>query len=168
MPKQRTKGEMIETPRTMRLPNTYYPEFPPGTSMTHGVVGSTNGGGGWLSPRARMTWLAMLGAEPRARGVCPHRMRVSCMVIHVGLCTKSGGEEGGSGGRTHLSLASCHLDIDHASLWRRITVPTPNRDASNILALNTLLPYTALKKIMYILSPSSEIGCTKRERGGGV
>ena len=40
------------------------------------------------------------------------------------------------------SLVAClsHLTIDHASLSRRSTVPTPNRSTSNIWALITLLP----------------------------
>ena len=48
----------------------------------------------------------------------------------------------GGGWRTHLLVCLCHLAIDHASLSRRSTVPTPNRDNSNIWALLTLLPYT--------------------------
>ena len=41
------------------------------------------------------------------------------------------------------SFVAClsHLTIDHASLSRRSTVPTPNRDTSNIWALITLFPY---------------------------
>ena len=41
------------------------------------------------------------------------------------------------------SFIAClsHLIIDHASLSRRSTVPTPNRDTSNIWALTTLFPY---------------------------
>ena len=48
---------------------------------------------------------------------------------------------GEGGGRTHLLLASSYLTIDHASLSRRSTVPTPNRDTSNIWALITRFPY---------------------------
>ena len=46
------------------------------------------------------------------------------------------------GGGTHLLLALViwPLTIDHASLSRRSTVPTCNRDTSNIWALATLLP----------------------------
>ena len=42
------------------------------------------------------------------------------------------------------SFVAClgHLAIEHASLSRRSTVPTPNRDTSNIWALIMLLPYT--------------------------
>ena len=42
------------------------------------------------------------------------------------------------------SFVAClsHLTIDHAFLSRRITVPTPSRDASNIWALITLLLHT--------------------------
>ena len=45
---------------------------------------------------------------------------------------------GGAGGGTHLLLACLsHLTIDHASLSRRSTVPTPRGDTSNIRALIT-------------------------------
>ena len=46
------------------------------------------------------------------------------------------------GGRGAYSSVAClsHLALDHASLSRRSTVPTPNRDTSNIWALITLLP----------------------------
>ena len=39
-----------------------------------------------------------------------------------------------------MLLAIGHLTIDHASLSRRSTVPTPNRDTSNIWALITFFP----------------------------
>ena len=48
--------------------------------------------------------------------------------------------EGGEG-RTVACLG--RLTIDHASLSRRSTVPTPNRDTFNTWALITLLPYTS-------------------------
>ena len=38
---------------------------------------------------------------------------------------------GGGGGYSSVACLS-HLTIDHASLSRRSTVPTPNRDTSNI------------------------------------
>ena len=37
---------------------------------------------------------------------------------------KRGGEGGGE--RNHMLLALSRVIIDHASLWRRSTVPTPN------------------------------------------
>ena len=50
--------------------------------------------------------------------------------------------EGSGGGMAYLFVACLsHLTIDHASLSRRSTVPTPNRDTSNVWALITLLPY---------------------------
>ena len=57
----------------------------------------------------------------------------------VGVEDGSGGTLGGGG----YSFVACldHLTFDHASLSRRSTVPTPNRDTSNIWALITLLPY---------------------------
>ena len=50
---------------------------------------------------------------------------------------------GGRGGGAY-SFVAClgHLTIDHASLSRRSTVPTPNRGTSKIRALITLFPYT--------------------------
>ena len=55
---------------------------------------------------------------------------------------REGGREGGGGGRAY-SFVAClnHLTIDHASLSRRSTVPTPDRDTSNIWALIKLFPY---------------------------
>ena len=50
---------------------------------------------------------------------------------------REGGERGGA-----YSFVAClsHLTIDHASLSRRSTGPTPNRHTSNIWALSTLFP----------------------------
>ena len=47
------------------------------------------------------------------------------------LAPSANGGRGGRGGRAHLLLALSHWTIDHASLSRRSTVPTRNRDASN-------------------------------------
>ena len=61
----------------------------------------------------------------------------------------------GGGGCTYLLLALSNLTIDHASLSRQSTVPTPNRDKSNISALITLFPYVANIFFAYlVLSPS--------------
>ena len=74
------------------------------------------------------------------------------------MSARGGGEEGGLyrkrecagvgwGGAiiegAAYSFVAClsHLTIDHASLSRRSTVPTPNRDTSNIWALITLHPH---------------------------
>ena len=48
---------------------------------------------------------------------------------------------GGREVRNHLLLACGHLTVDHASLSRRSTVPTPNGDTSNISVFITSLPY---------------------------
>ena len=53
------------------------------------------------------------------------------------------GRVGGGGGGYSFFACLSHLTIDHASLSRRSTVPTPNRDTSNVWALITLLPYIA-------------------------
>ena len=59
----------------------------------------------------------------------------------------------GTGGGAAYSFVAClsHLTIDHASLSRRSTVPTPtpNRDTSNIWALITLLPCITYKLCAY-------------------
>ena len=48
-------------------------------------------------------------------------------------------EAGGWGWGAYSFVAClCNLTIDHASLSRRSTVPTPSRDNSNIWAPNTL------------------------------
>ena len=49
----------------------------------------------------------------------------------------------------NLVVCLSHLTIDHASLSRRSTVPTLNRDTSNIWALVTILPYTTQKLFAY-------------------
>ena len=54
------------------------------------------------------------------------------------------------GGGAYSFVACClsHLTIDHAFLSRRSTVPTPNRDTSNIWALITLFPYNTLNCLL--------------------
>ena len=63
----------------------------------------------------------------------------------------------GRRGKKAYSLVAClsPLTINHASLFfffffsRRSTVPTPNRDTSNTLALITLLPYITEKLFVF-------------------
>ena len=58
-------------------------------------------------------------------------------------CYRHISSEGRGGGA--YSFVSClsHLTIDHSSsLSRRSTVPSPDRDISNISALSAFLPYT--------------------------
>ena len=50
-----------------------------------------------------------------------------------------GGERRGEGAYSFVACLS-HLTVDHASLSRRSTVPTPDRDTSNVWVLNTFLP----------------------------
>ena len=50
-----------------------------------------------------------------------------------------------------------HSTIEHASLSRRSTVATPNRDTSNSWALITILPYT--RNLPLILPPSCFAAC---------
>ena len=57
-------------------------------------------------------------------------------------------------GGYHLLLALSRWTIDHASLSRRSTVPTPNRDLSNVWALSTFIPFIKFW-FSLILSPSS-------------
>ena len=60
------------------------------------------------------------------------------------------GRDGG-GGEGGYSFVAClsHLTIDHASLMRRGTVLTPDRDTSNIWVLSALLPYTTSKLFVH-------------------
>ena len=53
--------------------------------------------------------------------------------------------------RGAYSFVAClsHLTIDHASLSRRSTVPTPSRDTSNIWELITLLPHATWEMFAY-------------------
>ena len=46
-----------------------------------------------------------------------------------------------------------HLAMDHASLSRRSTVPTSNRDISNLWALSTFLPYTSICYFFFFILP---------------
>ena len=48
----------------------------------------------------------------------------------------------GGGGYSFADACLSHLTVDHASLSRRSTVPTPNKDTSNIWGLTTPFPYT--------------------------
>ena len=67
--------------------------------------------------------------------------RVSCFKLQ--FTGSPGSKKETEGGRGGVLIFSCfiHLTIDHASLSRRSTVPTPDGDTSNIWALITLLPY---------------------------
>ena len=60
----------------------------------------------------------------------------------VQLITQATERGGGMlrGGVSSFVARLSHLSIDHASLSRRSTVPTPNRDTSNIWALITIVP----------------------------
>ena len=67
---------------------------------------------------------------------------------------RHGAREGG-GGDLICCFCLSHLTIDHAPLWRRSTVPTPDEDNFNIWALITLSPGMTLhKNLLLILSPS--------------
>ena len=46
-----------------------------------------------------------------------------------------------------------HLTVDNASLSRQSTVPTPNRDTSNVWALNTLFPCMYYTKTVCLSYP---------------
>ena len=69
--------------------------------------------------------------------------RYVCVLVWFGLvwfiCPTQVAKDGGGG----YSLVAClsQLTIDHSSLSRRSTVPSPNRDTSNVRALLTLFPY---------------------------
>ena len=62
------------------------------------------------------------------------------------MAGRQGGRERGRGSRRY-SMVAClrHLTVDHASLSRQATLPTPHRETSNIWALFTFLPYITLK-----------------------
>lgn len=60
--------------------------------------------------------------------------------------SERGGE--GEGGGTHFSLALSRLAIEHASLSKRSSLPTPNRDTtSNIWTLRHVFSYTVLQYV---------------------
>ena len=68
----------------------------------------------------------------------------------------------GGGAYSFVACLVSHLTIDHASLSRRSTVPTPNRDTSNVWALSTFIPYVPL--LCFCLPFSSSFGLVARVR----
>ena len=58
-----------------------------------------------------------------------------------------GGQRFKEGGAYSFAACLSNLTIDHASLSSRSTVPTPNRDTSNIWALITLIPNITLATV---------------------
>ena len=53
------------------------------------------------------------------------------------------GVDGEGGGACSFVVCLSNLTTDHASLSRRRTVPTRNRNTSNVWALITFVPYIA-------------------------
>ena len=70
------------------------------------------------------------------------------LMVELGRIGKDRGEAG-------YSFVAClsPSTIDHASLSRRSTVPTPNEDASNIWALTAFFQYITLKKKKKKITP---------------
>ena len=64
-------------------------------------------------------------------------------------------EGGGGVGGGAYSFVACldHSTLDHASLPRRRTVPTPTRDISDLWALSTVLPYTYISSKLFANLP---------------
>ena len=80
------------------------------------------------------------------------------------------GRSAEGGGILMCCLPYFHLTIDHASLSRRSTVPTPNnRDTSNNWAVITLFPYGILhRNVLLSLSlPSAEGGNDSKKNSLG-
>ena len=65
-------------------------------------------------------------------------------------CGDYGLQDGGGG---VYSFVACvrHWIIDHASLSRRSTVPTPNRETSNIWAIISFFPHVAYNFFAYLI-----------------
>ena len=76
------------------------------------------------------------------RAAVDKKLLIDCTAVLRDTRRVSIVDRGGWGGAYSFVACLSHLTIDHASLSRRSTVPTPNRDTSNIWALMTLLPYT--------------------------
>ena len=95
------------------------------------------GNGGRSAPYSHSRCIGDLGGQPGWPLAGPATDNISRPV------QLSPGQTGGGEGGGAYSFVAClgHLTIDHASLSRRSTVPTPNRDTSNIWALVALLPY---------------------------
>ena len=62
-------------------------------------------------------------------------------------------KEGEGGGAYSCVACLSFLTIDHAFRSRRSTVPTPNRDTSNVWSLITFLRNTSRKSFLPVLSP---------------
>ena len=88
--------------------------------------------------------------------------RPSLVALVPGFPPPPGGKSGWGRGEVICCLPLSHLTIDHESLSRRNTVPTPKRDDSNIWTLTTLLLYTTSKLFAYILSPFCFAVCSHR------
>ena len=88
----------------------------------------------------------------------------------MGLC--SGLQQRRGGVLRYCVLYYSHLAIDHASLSRGSTVPTPNRDTSNIWALITFFPCTKYYVFFFLWGGAGSdfpLVCLDliEERGGG-
>ena len=116
------------------------------------VGGVTSRASIFLRPRATRGSWSKVAIEMRSipiprpkvsRPRQPSRRTVTC--DHYPICHRW---RGGGGAYSFVACLS-HLTIDDASLLRRSTVPTPNRDTSNIWALITLFPCIAHKLFAY-------------------
>ena len=85
------------------------------------------------SPQTR----AVRSEQPWSPDLYDHKIGLGCLCCWILLW-------GGGGGHSFVACRS-HLTIDHASISRRSTALTPNRDASNIWGLITFFPYVAYK-----------------------
>ena len=73
--------------------------------------------------------------------------------IHIKTNNAYIGGGGWGGGGYSLVACLCHSTIDYASLSRRSTVPTPNRDTSNTWAVSTFFPSTTQEDFWIITHP---------------
>ena len=85
------------------------------------------------------------------RGVVAVRVMVGVIVV---VAVEGEGVEGGlgKGGAYSCVACLCHFNIDHASLARRGTVPTPDRDSSQHLGAYYAFPvYVVLHRRFLLL-----------------
>ena len=93
-----------------------------------------------FATQARRCWRGRLLARRVFRSTTPRdQSSRRCSLVSARRCGTGGG--GGTGGAYSFVACLSRLTIDHASLSRRSTVPTPNRDTTSVWALITLFPY---------------------------
>ena len=132
----RSVGNTYQTNNPMQsLPNPHYARF-----LWEGLLEKTCMSG----PPRRTTWRPLAAtAAHTVRNVLDERPVVKLLY-----------SEGRAGGRTRMcsSVAFLHrFAINHGSLSRRTTVPTPNGESSNVRAVISFFEHNTLSNFVYLI-----------------